>query len=82
MSVNAGTGQATLIGEIGFDQIWGLGYWGGEIFEELMHVVDFLPTYSYIDTDRFGDRGTTRRDVVTGLRTRRTRRRRCSRSSA
>ncbi len=32
VSVNAGTGQATVIGETGFDAIWGLAYWGGTIF--------------------------------------------------
>ena len=32
VAVNAGTGQATLIGETGFSSIWGLAYWGGEIY--------------------------------------------------
>jgi hypothetical protein len=32
VSINAGTGVATLIGETGFADIWGLAYWGGTIF--------------------------------------------------
>jgi hypothetical protein len=32
VSVHAPSGQATLIGETGFDSIWGLAYWGGLLF--------------------------------------------------
>ncbi len=32
VSIHAPDGQATLIGETGFDSIWGLAYWGGVLF--------------------------------------------------
>ena len=32
VQVNAGSGTATIIGETGFVEIWGLAYWAGEIF--------------------------------------------------
>jgi hypothetical protein len=32
VQVNAGSGTATIIGETGFVEIWGLAYWAGQIF--------------------------------------------------
>ena len=32
VTVDPSSGSATVIGETGFDDIWGIGYWGGQIF--------------------------------------------------
>jgi hypothetical protein len=32
VSVSPDSGEATVIGETGFQSIWGVGYWGGQIF--------------------------------------------------